>query len=259
MQSYLIFRLHGAMCSWGDIAVGENRPSNSYPTRSAVLGLVAAALGIRRTDTQRMEELFRSVHYAVRIDKAGTLLTDYQTVQVPGSGRHERPYESRREELSVVSKHDLNTILSRREYLCDAMYTIALWLDRDNALITLGDIAESLRRPVFPLYLGRKSCPPALPLAPVLIEAATLRDLFSTPQLNDERTDTEATKAMSILLRLYSLPSQRQVYFESNEQAGMEAVHRLTRRDDPVSRTRWQFSARQELHGTIEYHVHTEE
>ena len=51
IRDYLVFRLYGPMCSWGDIAVGEVRPSTVHPSKSAILGLIAAALGVKRPDT----------------------------------------------------------------------------------------------------------------------------------------------------------------------------------------------------------------
>ena len=38
------------MASWGEIAVGENRHTASYPSKSAIIGLLGAALGIKRDD-----------------------------------------------------------------------------------------------------------------------------------------------------------------------------------------------------------------
>lgn len=252
MQTYLLFRLYGPLCSWGDIAVGEYRPGSSHPTRSGVLGLVAAALGLRRDDN-RMTALFNSVRYAVRIDHPGVLLTDYHTSQVPsgGASKNIKTFSSRREELLSVSKHDLNTILSKRDYLCDAVFTVALWLEGEPSVWTLPDIAAALKQPVFPLYLGRKSCPPSLPLAPSLIEAATLREVLAAAYQPEEANSLLFGKD---LLQQGATSKQNtvlQVFWEPTEHAGMPEQHSFTRRDDPGSRTRRQFAARQELHGTI--------
>src|SRR6266699_2816470 len=81
-QEYLVFRLYGPMCSWGDIAVGEVRPSTMHPSKSAILGLVAAALGLKRPDTVRDENerttlevahstLAHGYGFAVRVDAPG--------------------------------------------------------------------------------------------------------------------------------------------------------------------------------------------
>ena len=46
MTDYLLLRLYGPLASWGEIAVGESRHSAVQPSRSALLGLLGAALGI---------------------------------------------------------------------------------------------------------------------------------------------------------------------------------------------------------------------
>lgn len=247
MHTYLLFRLYGALCSWGDIAVGEYRPGSSHPTRSAVLGLVAAALGINRADEERQQALFAALRYAVCIDAPGTLISDYHTAQVPSTGgRSAQPLNSRYEELHAMPKHKLNTILSRRDYLCDAIYTVCLWC-APNASISLHDIAEHLRQPVFTLYLGRKSCPLALPLAPHIVQAASLRDAFTTAQFPDDNAE--------FTLWGKETPKQpvRHVYWEHSEHAGIRAEHEFTRRDDPGNRTRRLFAARTEQHGTVDF------
>jgi len=55
VRDYLVFQLYGPLASWGDIAVGETRPSALTPSRSAILGLLAAALGLKRPDTAKSE------------------------------------------------------------------------------------------------------------------------------------------------------------------------------------------------------------
>ena len=128
MKEYLIFRIYGMMASWGDIAVGEFRPSFDHPSKSAVMGMVAAALGIRRDEEERLRELATGYDMAVRIDVPGILLRDYHTAQVPssGKGRKKLVFSTRKAELSVP-KDELNTILSSRDYRCDAVYSVCLW------------------------------------------------------------------------------------------------------------------------------------
>ena len=132
IRDYLVFRLYGPMCSWGDIAVGEVRPSTMHPSKSAILGLIAAALGIKRPntahdDTERQPSKrhiapLRGYGFAVRIDAPGVPLVDYHTAQVPssGTGRNRRQFATRRDELLAVPRAELNTILSRRDYRVDA-------------------------------------------------------------------------------------------------------------------------------------------
>src|SRR5919106_1412802 len=168
IRDYLVFRLYGPMCSWGDIAVGEVRPSTVHPSKSAILGLIAAAIGIKRPDTvgdenerTALEEahsaLVQGYGFAVRVDAPGVPLVDYHTAQVPssGTGRNRRQFATRRDELLAVPRAELNTILSRRDYRVDALYTVTLWA-RPGAPHALDEFAARLHAPVYALYLGRK-------------------------------------------------------------------------------------------------------
>jgi CRISPR system Cascade subunit CasD len=62
MSQYLVFQLHGPMASWGVDAPGEVRHSHELPSRSALLGLLAAALGIRRDEEERLNAF--NQHYS---------------------------------------------------------------------------------------------------------------------------------------------------------------------------------------------------
>ena len=83
MKEYLTFRLYGPLASWGQAAVGGDRPTGLCPTRSAVLGLLGAALGIKREEELRLSELQESVTVAIKQTVPTSLLRDYHTTQVP--------------------------------------------------------------------------------------------------------------------------------------------------------------------------------
>ena len=170
----LIFQLQGPFAAWGEQAVGEYRPSAEYPSQSAILGLLAAALGIEREDEDALMALRASCRMAVGVLSPGRLLRDFQTAQVPGrSDLKKRPHANRRDELALP-KQDLNTILSMRDYRQDASAVVALQATTADAAYSLVRIAEALRFPKFLLYLGRKSCPLAAPLHPRSIDAASI-------------------------------------------------------------------------------------
>ncbi|MBE0448544.1 MAG: type I-E CRISPR-associated protein Cas5/CasD [Actinobacteria bacterium] len=234
MEDYLIFRLYGPLAAWGDIAVGEYRPSFAHPSKSAVIGLLAAALGIRRDDEGRQKSLTEACLFAVRVDAMGTLLRDYHTSQAP-SAKKGVTYYTRRSELAT---DNLNTILSSRDYRCDAVYTVAISV-REEAAYTAQQLADALLRPVFTLYLGRKSCPLALPLQPQVVSASTLRDAFANVVFDDDE--------LSEVFR----SSCASIHWEDGQVSGFEREHVITRRDTPLSRTRWQFGERYENHCTI--------
>jgi CRISPR system Cascade subunit CasD len=236
MKEYLIFRIYGMMASWGDIAVGEFRPSFDRPSKSAVMGMVAAALGIRRDEEERLRELATGYCMAVRIDAPGILMRDYHTAQVPssGKGRNKIAFPTRKAELSVP-KEDLNTILSSRDYRCDAVYSVCLWSRTASPPYPLTVLKQHLENPVFGLYLGRKSCPLALPLQPQVVRADSLSDALSSAQFYDG----------PFIARLQS-DSDVRIFWEGDMDAGFASVHTVQRRDDPLSRKRWQFGNRTE-------------
>jgi CRISPR system Cascade subunit CasD len=232
MRRYLLFRLYGPLAAWGDIAVGENRPTCDHPTKSALLGLFGAALGVRREDRPGQDGLGEGYACAMRLDAAGELLRDYHTVQVPRARKGVR-YPTRRDELAAG---DLYTIPpTRRDYRVESHITIAAW-ETATAPYTLEEVAEALRRPRFVLYLGRKACPVALPLSPAIHEAPTLRGAFAAYPVD------------RAFIRDLIPMAQPQYYWEelSPEEAGFSTSFVTQRRDQPLSRRRWQFRLREE-------------
>ena len=235
---FLVFTVYAPMGAFGEIAVGERRMSWARPGRSAILGLVAAALGIERTHEVAHQRLESGLHYAVRTDAPGRPLVDYHTAQTPRA-RRGRSFATRREELE---SDGLNTVLSTREWRADACFTVALW-PRPQSTIDLEEIAGALRNPCFVLYVGRKSAPLGLPLDPEIIEADTFIDAFDSRRSNSEEQR---------VLRGIRIPgaAHREIAFDADApepSSERSADSRLERRRDAVaSRARWQFSDRLE-------------
>ncbi|WP_316897545.1 type I-E CRISPR-associated protein Cas5/CasD [Pseudodesulfovibrio indicus] len=179
MSEYLIFTLSGPMQAWGTVAVGEVRPVASRPTRSGVLGLLAASLGLRREEPELLATLDAACRVAVRVDAPGSRLIDYHTVQAPQEKR-KRIFRTRRDELVAMLDLDErpNTLLSRREYLVDASFTACVWMET-AAPWTPADLAEALREPLFVPFLGRKCCPVSRPFAPQVIAAGDVLEAFA--------------------------------------------------------------------------------
>ena len=246
----LVFRLYGAMASWGEIAIGEDRHTASYPSKSAIIGLLGAALGLRRDEEEQQRQLQCGYSLAVEVFATGHLLRDYHTTQVPSSvGKIN--YRTRRDEI-VLAKKQLGTILSSREYRCDAIAVVAIRA-LDSAPYSLADIKAHLLQPKFHLYLGRKSCPLAAPLDPQLIQQAYYYDAFNAYQHKPmlptyEEESGELSKRDSIWLRK---SKDRHYYWEGglkefSESLDLQQMQTRTRHDQPLSRKRWQFTPRQE-------------
>ena len=101
-----------------------NRLTGLQPTRSAILGLLGAALGIKREQAERLQALQTSVNIAVKQTVPTSLMRDYHTTQVP-SYKNKVVHRTRKSELS---EDKLNTILSSRDYRCDGVWIISIYL-----------------------------------------------------------------------------------------------------------------------------------
>ncbi|MAA74501.1 MAG: type I-E CRISPR-associated protein Cas5/CasD [Salinisphaeraceae bacterium] len=237
MTRYLVFRLYGPMVSWGDVAVGGTRPSADHPTRSAIMGLLAGALGLRRDEEQAHLELDAALGLAIYAWSTGQLLRDYHTIQTPHERRNER-YYTRADELAATS---IGTVLSQRDYRCDALFDIAVWLQGEETAFSLDSLMKALRQPGFVPYLGRKACPLALPLLPRVVAAEHCLAAFQAAQA--QRPEDEAKLFAPITRQAGSAPA---LYWEGDPAAPLPAQQTVTRRDRAYSRSRWQFSSREE-------------
>ena len=243
MSDYLVFRLYAPLASWGEAAVGETRPTATYPGRGAVLGLLGAALGVRRDDDPGQRRLADAVRVAVKQRSAGSLLRDYHTAQVPPTRRGQQ-FRTRRDELARPNR-ELNTILSSRDYRCDGLWTVAVWLAAESD-ITLMQIQDALRRPYFALYFGRKACPPAAPLAPDIVQASTLREALDHQFEELTRREAQALALDGDALYCWEDEAER---LDGNDQ-GVESSELW---DAPLNRRRWQFGPRTEFRRRASY------
>jgi CRISPR system Cascade subunit CasD len=139
----LLIPLCSPLQSWGVDARFGQRQTLREPSKSGVIGMVCAALG---RDRHAAIDDLSSLRFGTRVDREGTLLRDYHTV------------------LDVVAagSNQTDTVLSDRWYLADAAFLAGL--EGEEAL--LAAIQRALADPVWPVFLGRKACPPTCSLAP---------------------------------------------------------------------------------------------
>lgn len=243
-MDYLVFQLQAPLAAWGEPAVGEYRGSANRPGESALLGLLAAALGVVRDDEAALQSLQRGYLFAVGVQSTGTLLRDYHTAQVPSTSTLKgRPHCTRADELAVP-RHELNTILSTRDHRQDVACLVAVQA-RSDAPHDLSHLADALRAPRFVLYLGRKACPLATPLWPqVLAGDSALGVLEAYRALLEARIAPHADRwgrpAVEPPLRLCSLT------WSEGMEAGIPVQISAPRKDRVIRRGRWQFGDRME-------------
>jgi len=124
------------MQSWGSSSRFFWRETNNEPTKSAVIGMLAAALGRPRTDD--ISDLL-DIRFGVRIDQPGKRIRDFHTTKTDDGKQ---------------------AFVSNRRYLSDAVFLVGVQDD----LGRLREYKHALLHPRFPLFLGRRSCPPVQPL-----------------------------------------------------------------------------------------------
>jgi CRISPR system Cascade subunit CasD len=194
----LILRLEGPLQSWGTRARWDIRDTAPEPTKSAIIGLLGCALGYGMHDP-RLETLDRHLQFGTRIDHPGWLMRDYQTISgfLPtAKGGYKFSGGSKRNLAVLESDPDADpaTILSPRAYLQEAAFLVGLaeWSGEDSLL---EQCARALQDPVWPLYLGRKSCIPACPVFETLThEYQSLEEAFQKHRwrwlgFNEKRKD----------------------------------------------------------------------
>ena len=205
----LFLRLEAPLQAWGSHeAKFAVRRTMDAPTKSGVAGLLCAALGMNRSEAGQywLAEIAK-LRMGVRVDRPGIRWWDYHTV---GAGMALRIAElSEPKDLKLVGsaladslsakkiKSKAGALLSRREYLADASFLVAL----QGAPEIVEQLAAALRKPVWTLYLGRKSCPPSRPVGehPPGFHATLEAALQSIPAQLREGGDTPPQSLTCVL------------------------------------------------------------
>lgn len=148
-MSSVILTLAGPLQSWGTTKGTDKRRTGLYPTKSGVLGIVAAAMGRQRGES--VDDL-RGLSMAVRVDHVGSAFTDFHTAH------HHKPQKAIQTHPTPLP----NTLPTEREYRVDAVYTVVL--SGDDGLIE--QVHEAMLSPVYAPFLGRRAAVPSRPVYP---------------------------------------------------------------------------------------------
>lgn len=155
-MSTLLLRLSAPLQAWGLGSKFDRRNTQREPTKSAIIGLLASALGRKREDS--VQDLVSGLRFGLRADREGQLLRDYQTV-----------YADKK-----------TSYVTHRYYLQDALFLVGL----EGEASLLDSLEMALLRPAFPLFLGRRSCPPAGRLVLGIVGQNLEDALMNTPCLH---------------------------------------------------------------------------
>ncbi len=200
----LLLRLMGPMQSWGTTSRFDQRDTGKEPSKSGVIGLIAAAMGVDRENWTDLEPLTR-LSIGIRHDRPGVPKRDYQTAGCAATDTI----------IKADGKPSKDGVPSQRDYLADAAFLVGLECE-DRVL--LEQIYAALQNPVWPLALGRKSY---VPSESIWIENglqdAPLRDaLVQWPWISSTR-------------KWEKPPEQLLVSFESDDGSG------VLKMDQPLS------------------------
>lgn len=155
-MAVLLLRLAAPLQAWGGSAKFEVRTTEREPTKSGVIGMLAAALG-RKRDADLSD--LSALRFGIRVEREGRLLRDFHTAK---------------------PEKEKNPYVTERYYLSDAVF-LAAFESEDTAF--LETLAHALEHPVYPLFLGRRSCPPTLPLLLGIREGTLMQILRNEPRL----------------------------------------------------------------------------
>ncbi len=271
----LCFRAYGALAACGTQEAGTvNRPTARHFGRGAVLGMVEAALGIRREDEER-RRVTAGLWTAVAAEGPRRVRGEFRTVQTVESNNLP-PFASRAAALATtgyepVLKDEngkrhvrwtvpqganprkagwkrLHTMITHREHVEDGIWRVFLTV-RPGGTVDLDAIAEALRRPVFELYLGRRGMPLALPPDPRIIEgglSAALQAYPTVPDINDGVLGSFCRG-----LRRQFGSGAIDLAWDEGFPGAPEAEEERLVQDDPTSRTHWRFATRSEMRATL--------
>jgi CRISPR system Cascade subunit CasD len=163
------------MQSWGTRSRFTNRDTGLEPSRSGVIGLLCAARGQPR---EASLDVFLPLKMAVRVDREGRLMRDYHTAQ---NVRRADP-----------TKGTQDTVISERFYLADADFLVGL----EGAHDFLKRLDAALRRPVWPLFLGRKAFVPSLPVTEGISEDELIKAMENVGWRKRHRNDKPPEKPL---------------------------------------------------------------
>lgn len=226
MQPFLVFSLSATLGAMGELAGHERRGSLVWPGRSAILGLLGAALGIDRAgDFSGLDAL----GMAVAIFDTGAPLRDYHTIETVPSAAVKVP--NSRPEALAAARGRTNTTITLRDYRAGPLYGVAVWGEGLEAL------EAALKRPRYTLYLGRKSCPLSSPPGAAVVEAesveAALARLILPPWRRVDRWGAPVTARILVCAAepmdqvretVHDLPRDRRLWHFASRRVALRPV-----------------------------------
>ncbi|SHF58489.1 type I-E CRISPR-associated protein Cas5/CasD [Streptoalloteichus hindustanus] len=236
-QAVLLLRLAGPLQSWGDRSAFNRRDTRPEPTKSGIVGLLAAAEG--RARGEPIADL-TDLRLGVRVDQPGRLLRDYHTVSDYRGGPLPQAGVSAKGVQKLTSPPKF-THVTTRFYLEDAVFVAGLAGPRD----LLERLDSAVRRPAFPLALGRRSCVPTQPLSLGLRDGSLETVLANEPWQVPERAQRRGRRRVDLSAVLDVQESGNDRDADDDSKAREDLVYDVPSTFDPRARS---FTSRRVQH-----------
>ena len=220
MKRHLILNLEAPLMAFGGETIDNIGVTRRFPSASMLTGLIANALGWRRIEGTRHQQLQDRLIFAARVDRgssASQFLTDFQTAHIDKSDKgwttKGQPEGREGGGVTYAAPH-----LRWRDFLADMRLTVALRLEPGDVEPTIAEVRKALECPARPLFIGRKPCLPSSYLfVDAVEEASALAALLAFPLATSPDTEEDIIlfwpKAESIEgvrpSRVYALTDQR--------------------------------------------------
>ncbi len=188
----LVLVLEGPLLSFGKEVVDARGVVDDFPATSMLAGLFGNALGWRRTEKDRLDGLQRRISFVARIDREGSRLIDFQTAQIAKNDKgwttHGRPEGRDGGANTYHSPH-----IRYRHIDADKCVTVAVRLSSEPETPTIQNLADALKNPVRPLFLGRKPFLPTRPILEAIVETDSLLTALPLTQQSARVMISDAT------------------------------------------------------------------
>lgn len=180
----LLIRLDAPLFSFGGPIIDNFGVIQEWPSLSMMTGLLANALGYDHSDADLLSGLQQRIRYAVRCDKNGGVLIDFQTVDLGQKHMMDTGWTTwGKAEVRGGGTAKAGTHIRLRHYFVDSIFTVALTLSDADMDPTLIRIENALNQPSRPLFIGRKCCIPSAPLVLARCESKSLLDALKAAEL----------------------------------------------------------------------------
>jgi len=189
---HLILVLQAPLVAFGDEAVDRKRPTNLFPGKSMLTGLLGNALGYRRQDAAALDRLQRRITYAARTEPLGQIRTlrDFHTAQLAADDVAWTTYGTPERRAGSPATY-LSPEIREVDYLVESRSVVALTLNDTTDGTTVPDVGNALRHPQRPLFIGRKACLPERPIFEAIVDAEHVTEALYLADVGTDVTEAQ--------------------------------------------------------------------